>query len=135
MNPTTIFCPKLVCPARGQTGQGNIGGHARKEKRFICTACQKTFAATKSMTVYRLRTPAETVALRADASRARLPTASIVVAFGCDERTVAAWEARAGRQGQAVQEHLVEQPRNLGTSKPMRSASRARGASYGWRWR
>ena len=25
-----------------------------------------------------------------------------------------AWEARAGRQGQAVQEHLVEQPRDLG---------------------
>jgi IS1 family transposase len=37
-----------------------------------------------------------------------------VVAFGFDERTIAAWGARAGRQGQAVQEHLVEQPRDLG---------------------
>jgi hypothetical protein len=42
------------------------------------------------------------------------PRQAIVVAFGFDERTVAAWGARAGRQGQAVQEHLVEQPRDLG---------------------
>ena len=35
-------------------------------------------------------------------------------AFGFDERTVRRWMARAGRQGQAVQEHLVEQPRDLG---------------------
>ena len=36
------------------------------------------------------------------------------MALGFDERTVAAWEARAGHQGQAVQEPLVEQPRDLG---------------------
>jgi IS1 family transposase len=36
------------------------------------------------------------------------------VAFGYDERTVAGWVGRAGAQGQAVQEHLVEQPRDLG---------------------
>ena len=34
--------------------------------------------------------------------------------FGFDERTVAAWWARSGRQGQAVHESLVEQPRDLG---------------------
>jgi hypothetical protein len=34
--------------------------------------------------------------------------------LGSDERTVASWLARAGRQGQAVQEHLVEPPRALG---------------------
>ena len=37
MDPTTVFCPNLACPARGQTGQGNIGIHSRKDKRFICT--------------------------------------------------------------------------------------------------
>ena len=114
MNPTTVFCPNLACPARGQTGQGNIGVHSRKEKRFICTACQKTFAATKGTAVYRLRTPAETVALVLTLLAHGCPLQAIVVAFGFDERTVAAWEARAGRQGQAVQEHLVEQPRDLG---------------------
>ena len=114
MNPTTGFCPNLACPARGQTGQGNIGVHSRKETRVICTACQKTFAATKGTAVYRLRTPAETVALVLTLLAHGCPLQAIVVAFGFDERTVAAWEARAGRQGQAVQEHLVEQPRDLG---------------------
>jgi hypothetical protein len=42
------------------------------------------------------------------------PLQAIVVAFGSDERTVAGWVARGGAQGQAVQEHLVEQPRDLG---------------------
>ena len=38
MDPTTVFCPNLACPARGQTGQGNIGIHSQKEQRFICHA-------------------------------------------------------------------------------------------------
>ena len=42
------------------------------------------------------------------------PLQAIVVAFGWDERTVASWGARASLHGQAVQEHLVEQPRDLG---------------------
>jgi hypothetical protein len=37
-----------------------------------------------------------------------------VAALGFDERTVADWWARSGRQGQAVQEALVERPRDLG---------------------
>src|SRR5205823_9320331 len=63
MDPTTVFCPTLACPARGQTGQGNIGIHSQKEQRFICHACHKTFSATKGTAFYRLRTAAETVAL------------------------------------------------------------------------
>ena len=37
-----------------------------------------------------------------------------IVAFGFDERTIADWWTRSGRQGQAVHEYLVEQPRDLG---------------------
>src|ERR671928_518668 len=114
MDPTTTFCPNMACPARGQGGQGNIGIHSRKDKRFICTECRKTFAATKGTAFYRLRTPAETVALVLTLLAHGCPVQAIVVAFGFDERTVTAWGARAGRQGQAVQEHLVEQPRDLG---------------------
>src|SRR5262249_9291209 len=33
---------------------------------------------------------------------------------GCDDRTVAAWWARSGRQGQAGQAHLVAHPRDRG---------------------
>ena len=63
MDPARTFCPNLVCAARGQTGQGNIGLHARKEQRGICTACRKTCTATKGTALYRLRTAAETVRL------------------------------------------------------------------------
>jgi transposase-like protein len=114
MDPTTVFCPNLACPARGQTGQGNIGIHSRKDRRFICAQCHKTFAVTHGTVFYRLHTSAETVALVVTLMAHGCPLQAIVAAFGYDERTVAAWLARAGRQGQAVQESLVAQPRDLG---------------------
>ena len=114
MDPTSVFCPNLDCPARGQTGEGNIGIHSQKDKRFMCTECHKTFSATKGTAFYRLRTSAETVSLVMTLMAHGCPLQAIVVAFGYDERTVACWLARAGVQGQAVQAHLVEQPRDLG---------------------
>src|SRR5438309_3780187 len=114
MDPSTVFCPNLACPARGQIGRGNIGIHSRKDKRFLCTACQKTFSATKGTVLYRLRTAAETVSLVVTLLAHGCPVQAIVAAFGFDERTVADWWARSGRQGQAVQEALVERPRDLG---------------------
>ena len=114
MDPTSVFCPNRHCHARGQTGQGNISIHSQKEQRFICHACHKTFSARKGTVFYRLRTSAETVVLVVTLLAHGCPVQAIVAAFGFDERTVAAWWARAGRQGQAVHESLVEQPRDLG---------------------
>ena len=73
MDPTTVFCPNLACPARGQIGQGNIGIHSQKEKRYICTACRKTFTTTNGTALYRLRTAAEHRVARRDPAGARLP--------------------------------------------------------------
>ena len=114
MDPATTFCPHLVCPARGHTGQGNIRIHSCKDQRFLCTECHKTFSATTGTALYRLRTSAETVSLVVTLMAHGCPWQAIVVAFGYDERTVACWLARAGVQGQAVQENLVEHPRDLG---------------------
>jgi transposase-like protein/IS1 family transposase len=114
MDPTTKFCPNLACPARGQVGQGNIGIHSRQEQRFVCKQCHKTFTATKGTVFYRLRTSAELVVTVVTLLAHGCPLQAIVAAFRLDERTVAAWWARAGQQGQAVQEYLVEQPRDLG---------------------
>ncbi len=114
MDPTIIFCPNEHCPARGQTGHGNIGIHSRKEQRFICHECDKTFSARRGTVFYRLRTSAETVVLVVTLLAHGCPVQAIVAAFGFDERTVADWWARSGRQGQAVQEFLVERPRDLG---------------------
>jgi transposase-like protein len=63
MDPASVFCPNLECPARGQASQGNIRIHSRKDTRFLCTACRKTFAATKGTALYCLRTSATTVTL------------------------------------------------------------------------
>jgi hypothetical protein len=93
---------------------GNIGIHSRKEQRFICHACQKTFSARQGTVFYRLRTSAETVVIVVTLLAHGCPLQAIVAAFGFDERTIAAWWARSGRQGQAVHESLVEQPRDLG---------------------
>src|SRR5256712_12943375 len=82
MDPTTVFCPNLACPARGQTRQGTIGIHSQKEQRFICHACHKTFSATKGTVFYRLRTAAETVALVVTLLAHVCPVAAIVVVFG-----------------------------------------------------
>ncbi len=114
MDPTTTCCPNMACPARGQSGQGNLGIHSRKDKRFMCTECHKTFSATQGTVFYRLRTSAETVSLVVTLLAHGCPLQAIIVAFGSDERTVADWVARGGDQGQAMQEHLVEQPRDLG---------------------
>jgi transposase-like protein len=114
MDPTTVFCPNLACPARGPLGKGTIGVHSRTEQRCICTQCHKTFTATQGTAFYRLRTPAEVVTLVLTLMAHGCPLQAIVVAFGFDERTVAHWLARAGRHGQAVQEHVVEQPHDLG---------------------
>jgi transposase-like protein/IS1 family transposase len=114
MDPTTTFCPNQACPARGQRGQGNIGIHSRQAKRFICKPCHKTFTATKGTVFSRLRTSAEQVVIVMTWLAHGCPLHAIVAAFRLDERTVADWWARAGQQGQAVQEYLVEQPRDLG---------------------
>jgi transposase-like protein/IS1 family transposase len=114
VDPTQAFCPNRDCPARGQSGQGNICVHSQNERRFICRQCGKTFAERIATPFYRLRTPTETVTLVVTLLAHGCPIQAIVAAFGFDERTVADWLDRAGLHCRAVHEHLVETPRRLG---------------------
>ena len=91
MDPATVFCPNLECPARGQAGAGNIRLHSRKDQRFLCTVCPKTFSATKGTALYRLRTAAKTVRLVVTLLAPGCPVQALVAACRLDERTVAAW--------------------------------------------
>jgi transposase-like protein len=109
MDPRTQFCHNPACPARGQLGQGNITVHSQKERRYRCTTCGKPFAATAGTPFYRLRTAADLVTTVLTLLSHGCPLQAIVAAFAVDERTVAAWLARAGRHCQAVHEHLVQQ--------------------------
>ena len=129
MDPRTTFCPNWHCPARGQTGMGNIGIHAQQEQRCICHACHKTFSARQGTVCYRLRTSAEPVGLVVPLLAHGCPVQALVAAFGFDERTGAAWWGRSGRQGQAVQEALVERPRDLGQVQADASRVKQQGGS------
>ncbi len=108
MNPQTVFCPNIECPARGQQGEGNIEVHSRKEKRYICHVCAHTFSATKGTLFYRLRTDSVRVMLVITLLAYGCPLPAIVAAFGYDERTVKEWWERSGKHCRAVHEHLVE---------------------------
>ena len=109
MDPQTQFCPNEACAARGQVGRGNIRVHSWLEHRYRCLTCGRTFAATAGTPFYRLRTAADQVTLVLTLLAHGCPLQAIVAAFGFDERTVAAWQARAGAHAQQVHTHLVHQ--------------------------
>ena len=113
MDPQEQFCQNDACPARGKTDEGNIVIHSRKEARYKCTVCDKTFVETKGTPFYRLRHSAKEVSLVVTLIAYGCPVQAIVAAFGLDERTVTEWQERSGQHCQQVHEHLVEQPRDL----------------------
>jgi len=114
MDPQGVFCPNTDCPARGQIRQGNIGVHSQKERRYICHVCEKTFVESRGTPLYRLHHEAELFFTVVTLLAHGCPLQAVVAAYQLDERTVADWQARAGQHSQAVHEHLVEQPRDLG---------------------
>jgi IS1 family transposase len=93
---------------------GNIGIHSRKEQRFICHECHKTFSVRKGTVFSRLHTSAATVVIVVTLLAHGCPLQAMVAVLEFDERTIAAWGARSGRQDQAVPASLVEHPRDLG---------------------
>lgn len=114
MDPQTVFCPNLACPARGRIGKGNIHIHSHKERRYKCDVCDTTFAENKGTVLYRLRTARNIVFVVLTLLAYGCPIQAIVVAFDLDERTVRDWQSRAGQHCANVHEHLVQQPRDLG---------------------
>jgi transposase-like protein len=109
MDPREQFCHNPACPDRGQSGQGNIRIHSRKEQRYRCSSCERTFAATTGTLFYGLRTATDVVTLVLTLLCHGCPLQAIVAAFGFDERTVAQWQARAGEHCRQVHRHWVEQ--------------------------
>ena len=108
MNPQEIFCPNMECPARGQTGKGNIHVHSQKDKRCICDVCQSTFTINKGTIFYRLRYDPKTVLCVIILLAYGCPLQAIVKAFDLDERTVRDWHERAGKHCQNIHEQIVE---------------------------
>ncbi len=108
MDPSAVFCPNLACPDKGQQGQGNIGIHSQKERRYCCKTCRGTFAATRGTAFYRVHHSMDLLVLVVTLVGHGCPTQAIVAAFGLDERTVAAWLHRAGSHAAGVHRVVVE---------------------------
>lgn len=107
MNPKAQFCPHPACHASGEVGWDNIVVHSRKQERYKCTCCRKTFTASKGTAVYGLKKPVELFTIVVTLLAHGCPLQAIVAAFGLDPRTIANWQARAGQQSRRVHEHLM----------------------------
>jgi hypothetical protein len=107
MNPSEEFCPNRACRARGKIGAGNIGIHSRKEGRYRCKCCGKTFSTTRGTAVYRIKHDQETFTRVTTLLAYGCPVQAAAIAFELDERTVASWLARSGEQCQHVHEAIL----------------------------
>jgi len=69
---------------------------SQKDRRYVCQVCGQTFSANKGTPFYRLRTAKELVVIVVTLLAHGCPVQAIVAAFKLDERTVLAWQKRAG---------------------------------------
>ncbi len=108
MNPQEQVCHNPQCWVYGRVGAGQIVIHSRKERRYRCKRCGTTFSATTGTALYRIHHPHALVVIVVTLLAYGCPVQAIVAAFALDERTVADWQRRAGRQSQRVHQHLVQ---------------------------
>ena len=110
MDPTTTFFPNLACPLASNRPGEYWHPFAQRQVRFARSVARPLL---HLRTVFdRLRTAGDLVALSITLLAHGCPVQAIVVALGSTSG-----RSRPGGQccqGQAVQEHLVEQPRDLG---------------------
>ncbi len=114
MTNTTLppLRPELaVCPTPSCAASGRIGVHSRIKRRYKCHACGTTFADTVGTPLYRLKAPLGVVRIVLTLLAFGCPIPAIVAAFGLDERTVTAWQQKAGQHAKQVQAMVVCQGR------------------------
>jgi len=133
MNPQGQFCPNAACEARGKIGAGNIWCHSRKDHRYKCKVCGKTFTATAGTPLYRLKTSHELFVIVVTLLTFGCPVQAVVMALGLDARTVRAWWTKAGGHCEGVHEHLVGQAQlDLGHVQADEIKVKTRGGTTIW---
>jgi transposase-like protein len=108
MNPHQRWCHNRRCRAYGRPGEGHIVIHSKKERRYQCKRCRRTFSETTHTAFYRMHKPKWLVLAVVTLLAYGCPVQAIVAAFGIDERTVARWQRESGSQCQRIHEHLIE---------------------------
>ena len=109
MDASQVFCPNLACVARGKSGEGTIVSHGKARARYRCKTCGKTFSAQAGTMFEGLRKPKAVIVIVVTLLAYGCPIQAIVQAFDLDERTVANWRDRAGKQCQRLHQAVVQQ--------------------------
>jgi transposase-like protein len=102
LRPELAVCPNPACGASHR-----IGVHSHQERRYKCHACTRTFSETVGTPLYGLKHPIWLVVLVLTLLAYGCPIPAIVAACALDERTVAAWQQKAGLHAKQVQEQVV----------------------------
>ena len=112
MNPKEKFCPNPKCRDCGVTSKKNIEIHSKKQRRYICHKCKKTFSQTKGTMMYRKHHEHKFISQVICLLAYNRPIQAIVAVFGLDERTVSQWQKQAGLHCKKFHESFVE-PKEL----------------------
>lgn len=110
-NISDVFCPNEECHARGHQGKGNIQVHSRKEHRWLCKECGKTFSDTKGTPLYRLKKDIDWIQIALVLLSHGAPVIAIVKAFCVDRRTVERLESRIGKHCEMIHGEEIAQKR------------------------
>ena len=108
MDPTKTSRPHPDCPTYGQTGLGNIALHSKKEKRWRCRKCRRSFAATTGTIFYRRNYEQRFISQMVSRLAYGCPPAAIKQTYKLDERTIAAWQQAAGAHCKGLHEQMLE---------------------------
>jgi transposase-like protein len=104
----------MDCPARGQSGEGNIRIHTRTPARYRCRVCGKTFSARVGTPFFRRRSEEQTFSRVVTLIGNGCPIPAIEAAFGLQAQTVRDWVDASGQHCERLDHERVVQPRNLG---------------------
>jgi transposase-like protein len=108
MDPREQFCHSPACWAYGRRGEGHIVIHSRRDRRYQCRRCHKTFSATTGTALYRAHKATAVVVQVVTLLAHGCPPQAIVAAFGWDERTVARYQRESGAQCRRIHERVVQ---------------------------
>lgn len=105
MTPQEQLCPN--CHASGKNGLITI--HSRKEKRYRCKACCRTFSERHGTAYYRLKKDEALFTIVITLLAYGCPPRAVGAAYELDPRTVRNWAHRAGQHCQRVHERTIWQ--------------------------
>ncbi len=134
MDPHTRFCHNERCWAYGRAGEAHVVILSRKERRYKCKRCAKTFSQTRGTVLYRAHKPHELIVTVVTLLAYGCPVQAIVAAFGLDERTIHRWQGESGWQCRRGYTNTSSKPEGCFWRKcrPTNCASGPSAAFCGW---